>query len=297
MLSKKKILLLGADGMLGSMVYSVLKDKYQLILAVRDKSNIKNLENAYGKIDGHTILEFDFAHLYQDYLKGFKNLTQSPVFKGFLENVGEIDALINCAGIIIPNSLKDPALTFFINSAVPHLFSAVFKEKMIHITTDCVFNGLEGFPYDENASVSATDLYGISKFLGEPKNCLTLRTSIIGPEISGFYSLLEWFKKQQGQTIKGFTGHFWNGVTTKEFAQICTRIIENRQEYPKNGLFHVFSTTLSKYEMLCKFKEKYQIDCQILPDDSPGINRTLSTIHPVCEKLQISSFDKMLQEL
>jgi short-subunit dehydrogenase len=127
MLSKKKILLLGADGMLGSMVYSVLKDKYQLILAVRDKSNLKNLENVYGKIDGHTILEFDLALLYQDYLKGFKTSTQSPSFKAFLENVGEIDALINCAGIIIPNSLKDPALTFFINSAVPHLLSSVFN--------------------------------------------------------------------------------------------------------------------------------------------------------------------------
>ena len=294
---KKKVLLLGADGMLGSMVYNVLKDKYDLILALRSKDTLPNLEKAYGGTDKHRIYEFDFNLIYQDYLKGFKDLKQSPGFKNFINDIGQVDALINCVGIIIPNSLKDPANTFFINSALPHLLSSVFKEKMIHPTTDCVFNGLEGFPYDENSKASPTDLYGLSKWLGEPKDCLTLRTSIIGPEISGFYSLLEWFKKQSGQTAKGFGRHFWNGITTKEFGKICDKIIENREAYPKNGLFHIFSTTLSKYEMLLKFKEKYNIDCNIVEDGSAGINRTLSTVNPLCLKLQIPSFDEMLKEL
>jgi len=294
---KKKILLLGADGMLGSMVYNVLKEKHRLILGLRNRNNLPNLEKAYGGTSEHRIYEFDFNWIKDDYLKGFKNLEQSPNFKKFLEDVGDPDFLINCAGIIIPHSLTDPVNTFFINSALPHLLSSAFKGKMIHPTTDCVFNGLSGFPYTENSPKTPTDLYGVSKWLGEPTDCLTLRTSIVGPEISGFKSLLEWFRQQSGQTVKGFSQHFWNGVTTKEFGKICDKIIENRSKYPSNGVFHVFSNKVSKYEMLLKFKEKYKVDCDIISDDSAGINRTMSTIYPLCQQLQIPSFGEMLDEL
>lgn len=294
---KKTILLLGADGMLGSMVYNVLKDNHSLILSLRDEKGVLALESAYGGTAHHKIYPFDFSLLYDDYVKGFKSKAQSPSFKKFLDDVGPVDAAINCAGLIKPTSMINPTLTFFVNSALPHMLSAVFKEKMIHITTDCVYNGLEGFPYNENSPFTPPDLYGLSKFLGEPKDCLTLRTSIIGPEIAGFYSLVDWFKKQSGQTVKGFTQHFWNGVTTREFGNICKKIIENRNQYPKNGLFHVFSNMVSKYDMLLKFKEKYTIDCTIIPDDSAGVNRTLSTLYPLCAQLNIPSFDQMLLEL
>jgi len=295
--NKKIVAILGPTGMLGSMVYNVLKEKYNLILVLRDKENLPKLEDLYGQTGRHRIYEFDFTLIYQDYLNGFKNLNQSPSFRRFLNDIGEVDALINCVGIIIPHSLKDPTITFFINSVLPHLLSSVFKGKMIHPSTDCVFNGLEGFPYDENSPVSPTDLYGLSKSLGEPRDCLVFRTSFIGPEITGFLSLLEWFKKQSGQTIKGFRQHFWNGITTKEFAKICDKIIENREQYPQNGLFHIFSNTLSKYDMLLKFREKYNIDCKIIPDNSTGINRTLTTIRELKSRLQIPSFDEMLEEL
>lgn len=298
MANKKTVAILGPTGMLGSMVYNVLKDKYDLILILRNKEELPKLEALYGPIGKqHRIYEFDFNWIYQDYLKGFKNLTKSPIFQNFLDNVGHVDALINCVGIIIPHSLKDPVNTFFINSALPFLLSSVFKSKMIHPTTDCVFNGLEGFPYDENSPHSPTDLYGLSKSLGEPKDCLTFRTSFIGPEVTGFFSLLEWFKKQSGQTINGFRQHFWNGITTKEFGKICDKIIADREKYPKNGIFHIFSNTLSKYDMLLKFREKYNIDCKIIPEDLAGINRTLTTIYELKSQLQIPSFDDMLKEL
>lgn len=295
--NKKTVAILGPTGMLGSMVYNVLKEKCNLILVLRDKENLPRLDKMYGGVDKHRIYEFDFNWIYGDYLKSFKDLTKSPNFKRFLNDIGEIDALINCVGIITPHSLKDIANTFFINSALPHLLSSVFKEKMIHPSTDCVFNGNEGFPYDENSLVSPTDLYGLTKSLGEPKDCLTFRISLIGPEITGFLSLLEWFKKQSGQTVKGFRQHFWNGITTKQFGKICDKIIENRNQYPQNGLFHIFSTTLSKYEMLLKFLEKHHIDCKIIPDNSTKLNRTLTTVRELSSQLQIPSFDEMLKEL
>jgi len=291
----KKVLLLGASGMLGSAVYNVLKDKYSLVLSFRNLEDANLLDKAYGGVDNHQKVEFDLEHVYQDYLS--KKGNPGEYFNKFLNEIGEVDYVINAIGITIPFSLKNPALTFFINSAFPFILSGIFGSKLIHITTDCAFDGQKDYPYDEESVKTPFDIYGFSKAIGEPTDCLTLRTSIIGRELKGFTGLLEWFLKQKGETINGFTNHFWNGVTTKEFGKICDRIMDNREEFPETGIYHVFSNTVSKYEMVTKFKEKYNIDCEIVSDDIPRLNRTLSTKYPMCQKLNIPSFDKMLEEL
>jgi len=291
----KKVLLLGASGMLGSAVYDVLKENYNLVLSFRNLEEIKLLEAKYGGTKNHQVEEFDLKFVYQDYLE--KNGCPGEYFNSFLKKIREVDLVINAIGITIPFSLKEPALTFFINSAFPFVLSGVFGSRLIHITTDCAFNGAEGAPYNENSCKTPFDIYGFSKAIGEPTNCLTLRTSIIGRELQGFTGLLEWFLQQKKKTIKGFTQHFWNGITTKEFGKICHKIIQDREQYPESGIFHIFSNTVSKYDMLTKFEEKYKIGCKIIPDDGPKLNRTLNTIHPLCSELEIPSFDQMLKEL
>lgn len=293
--NKKRVLILGATGMLGSAIYDVLKDKYNLILTVRDLDKIKLLNKTYGAVERHRVIKFDATLLYQDFLmkKGYKG----KYLNKFLKEVGEVDYVINAIGITIPFALENPSLTFFINGSLPHILATIFGSRLINITTDCVYNGKEGFPYDETSSKSPVDIYGLSKSLGEPMNCLTLRTSIIGRELEGFTGLLEWFLHQEGKTIKGFTNHFWNGITTKEFGKICDKIISNPSYFPKTGIYHIFSEVVSKYDMLLKFREKYKVNCKIVPDDSTFLNRTLSTIHPLCAQLQIPSFGEMLKEL
>ncbi len=292
---KKKVLILGAGGMLGSAAYDILKDKYNLVLSFRNLGDWVLLNEKYSGVDEHRKEELDLKFVYQDYLD--KKGPYGPYFNSFLERVGEVDYVINAIGVTIPFALKDPAITFFINSAFPHILSGIFKDRLIHITTDCAHNGKEDYPYDENSVKTPVDIYGISKALGEPTDCLTLRTSIVGRELQGFTGLLEWFLQQRDKTIKGFTQHFWNGVTTREFGKICDKIIQHREKYPESGIFHLFSTTLSKYEMLLKFQEKYNIDCEIIKDDSTKLNRTLSTIYPLCSQLHIPSFDEMLKEV
>ncbi len=291
----KKVLILGASGMLGSAVYDVLKEKYKLVLTFRDLKEKELLEAKYGGTGNHQSEELDLKFVYQDYLD--KKGDPGEYFNSFLERAGEIDFVINAIGITIPFSLKDPASTFFINSAFPFILSNVFGSHLIHITTDCVFNGREGAPYNEDSPKTPYDIYGFSKALGEPTNCLTLRTSIVGRELQGFTSLLEWFLQQKGKTVDGFTQHFWNGITTREFGKICDKIMEHRGHYPESGIYHIFSTTLSKYDMLIKFQKKYSIDCEIIPDDSNEADRTLSTIYPLCSQLDIPSFDEMLENL
>lgn len=295
---KKTIAITAPTGMLGSMVYNVLKDRYTLVLIFRDEEKLKVLDAAYGGVSSHKKVYFDLMDLAQDYMTGFPTATIGPKMREFREAVGEVDAFINCAGIIKPYSTKDPMTTLFINGALPHILSMTYRERLIQITTDCTYNGLEGAPYDERSLKTPNDLYGLSKSLGEPAlYSLALRTSIIGPEIAGFVSLISWFRAQEGKTIKGFTNHFWNGITTREFGNICGKIIENRNAYPQTGLFHIFSTDVSKYDMLLKCKEKYKVNVTIEPVEAPPVDRRLATVYDLCARLQIPSFDNMLQEL
>ena len=291
----KKVLILGATGMLGSAIYSILKDKYSLVLTARDLEEVKLLDKVYGGVEEHQTKSFDLKFIYQDYID--KKSFSGSYLDSFLNEVGDVDYIINAIGITIPFSLKNPAITFFINSAFPHIMADIFGYKFIHITTDCVYDGKNNYPYNEESTKTPLDVYGLSKSLGEPKNCLTLRTSIFGKELTNFTGLLEWFLKQEGKIISGFTNHFWNGVTTKEFSLVCDKVMSNPDKYQKTGLYHIFSNTISKHEMLLKFKEKYNIACEIKEDHNPQLNRTLSTVYDFNSKLEIPSFDKMLEEL
>ena len=297
-MKSKRIAIIAPTGMLGSGVYKVLKDKYKLILVYRNKDKLKLLDKRYGGVKQHSLVEYDIRTIYQDFKNGFPNQHQPPSLLKLFKNIGRVDGIINCAGIINRHIDKDISFSFFMNSALPFLLSHYYQEKLIHITTDCVFSGQKDYPYSELSLPSPTDIYGLSKMLGEPsEKSLVLRTSIIGREISGFSSLLEWFLQQNNKTVKGFTKHFWNGITTIEFGKICTQIFDHREDYPRHGLFHIFSTTLSKYEMLLRFQKKYNINCTIVPDDSSSCNRTLTTIYDLNDRLQIPSFNEMLREL
>jgi len=281
--------------MLGSAVYGVLNKKYDLILGARNPDKVTLLEKAFGGTDKAKILPFDAELVYQDYVakKGFPGeyMTQ------FLQRVGEVDSVINAIGVTIPFVLREPAVTFVVNGALPHILAKHFQEKLIHITTDCVYDGKAGFPYDENSPKSPVDVYGLSKSLGEPANCLTIRTSIIGRELNGFTGLLEWFLQQSGKTITGFAAHYWNGITTQQFGKLCDQIMESPEAYPRRGVYHVFSTAVSKYEMLLAFQHKYHIQCTIIGEEQNKLNRTLTTVKELNQMLKVPSFAEMLDAL
>ncbi len=294
----KKVAILAPTGMLGNQVYDQLKDVFDLVLVYRDEAKLNLLSQTYGGLEKHKKIQFDFSDLYKEYIAGFPKEHISPKLRQLYLEIGEIDAVVNCAGIIKPHSLKNPEITMFINGSLPHILSAEYKEKLIQITTDCAFSGVSGAPYSEESPKSPNDLYGLSKALGEPSaNSLILRTSIIGPELGEGSSLIAWFKKQEGQTITGFTNHFWNGITTRQFGKVCARIINDRGSFPSFGLFHIFGNDVSKYDMLLAFKEKYKINAIIEKAEVAAVDRRLSTKFDVCKKLEIPSFQQMLEGL
>jgi dTDP-4-dehydrorhamnose reductase len=189
------------------------------------------------------------------------------------------DVVVNCIGIIKQrDEASSPIPSITINSLLPHRLAAAaaaWGGRIIHFSTDCVFSGRRG-AYTEDDISDAEDLYGRSKYLGEVdrENALTLRTSIIGRELSHFQSLLEWFLAQDGQTVRGFTRHFWSGVTTNHLAALTGDLIA---QHPRlSGVYQVSSGRISKYELLTVIRDAFQLEVEILPDDRESCDRTLS---------------------
>lgn len=211
--------------------------------------------------------------------------TQDPniTYKWIDDNCEPGDIIVNCIGIItqkIDVFNDDTSMVITVNSLFPHIVAEYCRPKQIkfiHITTDCVFSGKEG-NYSELHAHDSTELYGMSKSLGEPISATVIRTSIIGEEINTNYSLLSWLLSQN-IIANGYTNHFWNGVTCLELAKIIHSMIQRNKFWI--GVRHIFSgEQVSKYELLKIIANVYHKDIEILPKKVCGTcDRTLTTAH------------------
>lgn len=188
------------------------------------------------------------------------------------------DYLINCVGIIKQRREAHNAIqSITVNSLLPHKLAEMVQEwggRVIHFSTDCVFSGNCG-GYDEQDVSDADDLYGKSKFLGEvaTSNALTLRTSIIGRELEKHQSLLDWFLSQNHKTVKGFARVIYSGVTTNQMAEVVINIIQKNPGL--SGLYQVVSHPISKHDLLCLVRDAYQLDIEIVRDETIVSDRSM----------------------
>jgi dTDP-4-dehydrorhamnose reductase len=190
------------------------------------------------------------------------------------------DAIINAIGLI-NRRLDRPESEFLrTNSLYPRRladFCAARGIRLIHISTDCVFDGANG-PYDESSPALAHDLYGLSKHWGEAANALVIRTSIIGPERFNHYSLLCWYLRQQVQ-VNGYRNHLWNGVTTLELSRAVSTIL--RDGLYAHGLYHVHGEDLSKFQLLQLIRDAFDAPATVnAGDDTVARDTRLRTCHP-----------------
>ncbi len=257
-----RILILGGDGMLGHQLLASLRPRHEVKVTLRQdvvaysQYGLFSSENTYDGID----------------VRSLARLTE--VMADFRP-----DALINAVGIVKQRpTAKESIPSLEINSLLPHRLSVLCKAvgaRLIHLSTDCIFSGKKG-NYQESDPSDAEDIYGKTKFLGETQDnhCLTLRTSIIGRELSRNKSLLEWFLAQSG-TIKGFTKAIYTGFTTQEMSRIIENMLVNHPE--ASGVYQVSSDPINKYELLLLFREKLGHKIEIVPDDSFCCDRSLDS--------------------
>ena len=275
------VLILGATGMLGSAVlrYFCFRETHKVfgtMRGIRAPSDLKDVESHI--IGGVDVEDVD---------------TVIGLFAEYRPKT-----VINCVGLVkqLAGS-NDPLKCMPINSLLPHRLAHLcntINAKFIHISTDCVFNGLKGM-YSESDWSDARDLYGRSKLLGEVtySNCITLRTSIIGHEMGSSHSLLEWFLSQKEGTVKGFRRAIFSGLPTAELARVIHDYVLPLEHM--SGLFHVSSEPISKYHLLRLIAREYKKNTHIERDDGFAIDRSLdSTKFQNATGFQAKTWDEMV---
>ncbi len=189
------------------------------------------------------------------------------------------DVVINCIGVVKQLAeADDPLAAIPINSLLPHRLAklcAVGGARLIHVSTDCVFAGTKGM-YRETDISDAKDLYGRSKFLGEvdTAQAVTLRTSIIGPELNSAHGLVGWFLSQSNR-VRGFTRAIFSGLPTVELARVIRDFVIARADL--RGLYQVSSDPISKYELLRLIASAYGKSIDIEPDAALSVDRSLDS--------------------
>ena len=257
-----RVLVLGANGMLGGSIFRYLSrySEYAVHGTVRDEC-AKNIINDLGFDD--VVSGIDLS----------KDEELIPVFQDFKPNT-----VINCVGIIKQlDDSKVPITSVEINSLLPHRLariSSMYGSKLIHFSTDCVFNGERG-NYSESDLPDAMDLYGRSKLLGEVDYMphLTLRTSIIGHGYNGNRSLVDWFLSQKDK-VKGFSRAIFSGLPTIYVSELISQFIKNDN---LSGIYHIGSTPIDKFSLLNVIKDIYELDIDIEKDKELIIDRSLNS--------------------
>lgn len=253
----KKLLIFGSEGMLGHYIFTYFSrnSSYQVVGLTRKDfdaftGNLKEIQNIFEKYQVN-----------QEWLV-FNAL-------GLIKHAEQQYGTFS-----LRNYLK-------VNAIFPHLLAQVstqYGAKMIHPSTDCIFSGKTG-KYTEDQDPDEENEYGLSKLLGEPSQITVIRTSIIGEEVKNKRSLLEWVRKNKGNTIKGFTNHYWNGITCLQYAKVVEKIIEHDCFW--QGVRHILSpNTVSKEQLVSWINEIYKLNITVESHTCPvAVDRSLDSIY------------------
>lgn len=269
----KKVTVLGAGGMAGHVVSAYLSGT--------GKYRLQNISHTIKLADDWLTADVERPEDIKAGLAGFRP-----------------DIVINCVGLLVKESEQNPGMAAYVNGYFPHFLERLGKEtdfKLIHLSTDCVFSGERG-SYTEQDARDGKGFYAQSKAMGEVVNGrdLTIRTSIIGPELKkNATGLFHWFFSAKGR-VKGFDRAYWNGITTLELAKGIGKLIERGT----SGLCHLApAEKISKYELLKLISEVWNLkETELFPDTEFTSDKTLVSTRPDLD-LGIPGYRRQLEEL
>ena len=268
-----KVLILGSSGMAGHVLTVMLRQEpsaYTVIDASRSTS----------AIDPKLLLDM-------------KNTAR------LINIINEMrpDIIVNCVGLLNKYAEEHPDEAIFINSYLPHFLethTAVMGCKIIQISTDCVFSGKKG-GYIETDFKDGLGFYAQSKALGEIKNDknLTIRTSIIGPELKKEgIGLFNWFVQQTDEVL-GYSNAYWSGVTTIELARAIKEAIKENM----SGVYHLSSPIkISKKDLLFLLQKEFGTKINIRSYGDYKVDKSLINTRSDHTTV-VSSYNHMIKEM
>ncbi|MEX9611149.1 dTDP-4-dehydrorhamnose reductase family protein [Providencia manganoxydans] len=258
-----KVLVIGATGMLGYSLFSNLSD-YKHLDVFGTVRSIKKKE---------VFFKNRISKLFTNININDTNSIERTI------NYLKPDIVLNCIGLIKQHDIsKQHISAITVNALFPHQLANICDNngsKLIHFSTDCVFDGTIG-NYKENDLPTATDLYGKSKCLGEINygRHITLRTSIIGHELSTSVSLIDWFLSQE-KCVDGFSKAIFSGLPTCYIAKILAELIFTNPKL--KGMYHLSVDSIDKFSLLTLVAESYKKRITINNNTSFSINRSLNS--------------------
>lgn len=268
-----KFFILGCNGMAGHAISLYLKEQYHDVVGfARAKSSLLDY-TVVGDAFETALLEATIGQ-------------------------GNFDVVVNCIGMLNQFAENDKAAAAFLNSYLPHFLVKItknMKTRVFHMSTDCVFSGKSG-NYTETSLCDGETFYDRSKALGEIDNekDLTLRNSIIGPDINEKgIGLLNWFMKQES-SVNGFTKAIWTGQTTLQLA----KTMEVAALQGATGLVNMVpNTNINKYELVKLFNHYLRQDKLIVSAiDGVNLDKTLVRTNLTFD-YEIPDYDTQVREM
>ncbi|MDP2585883.1 MAG: sugar nucleotide-binding protein [Candidatus Levybacteria bacterium] len=268
--SSRQVLVLGATGMLGRIVYQYLLKHKRYI-----QGTSRNLANK------------NFIYL---------NFKKSSDLETLFENKS-FSFVINCIGALRGSSNEKLKLLNIILPKALLMLSRKYNFKIINISTDAVFSNTAGEVYEQSIP-NPNDLYGKSKFKGElSSNTINIRTSILGFDPIEHKGFLEFMLLNKSKEISGFIDTKWSGSTTLQLAKfIELLILENNFSnlLAKTNIVHFAPLgPITKYKILKTFSKLINY-VKIIKSNGPKQTRILKTTY--IEEIKLKKHTKFLEK-
>ena len=190
----------------------------------------------------------------------------------FLNNINP-SVIVNCAAYTnVDKAESEPKLANTINCKAVDIISKWTSEnnkKLIHVSTDYVFDGLSNVPLSENSKTNPVNEYGRSKLKGEivclknDPNSIVIRTSWLYSSFGKNFVKTMISLMKNNNTVKVVNDQIGSPTYANDLAKLIIEIIMNNKN--KSGLFHYSNEgEISWFEFAKSIREFYNLDCKII---------------------------------
>jgi dTDP-4-dehydrorhamnose reductase len=200
------------------------------------------------------------------------DLLRLDTISSFLNDINP-SVIINCAAYTsVDKAETESKLADIINHEAVDIISRWTSDnnkKLIHVSTDYVFDGLSKLPLSENSNTNPINQYGDSKLKGEQvclkndANSVVIRTSWLYSSFGKNFvkTMIDLMKKNK--SVKVVNDQIGSPTYAHDLAKVIIEIIVNYKN--ESGLFHYSNDgEISWFDFARSIKELYNLDCKII---------------------------------